>query len=633
MAAAAEPTAPAGASLWIVSARADLTLVIGAPLLIAPLMYLAAEISSPTLVAGFIFGVLSTGHHLPGFLRAYGDPALFARYRLRLLLMPPLVFGAIYWFTWNEMLGAAALISIWSIWHGLMQVYGFMRIYDAKRGGNSPLTRRLDWIVCAVSFVSILIWSDGASSWLLDPAEAAGLYFMPLLLGDAARTAAGVVASATACVYVAYTAWSLHRGRPVAPVKLLFLAVSVGFLYFSWVLAGGVVIFALATFEAFHDVQYLAIVWASNRRLVANGEASRMLRPLFRPAAGLAAVYVLLCLAYGGALNTQNYFASHVIVSLVVSLGLTSTLLHFYFDGFIWKVGQPKTRRDLEIPMAQVSANTAPNPATRPSREWPQFVYVGAPMALLAVIGWYRLDLEIPMREAIARIAPSSAAQHLKLGSAYHRQQRWTEAIAEYRTALAADPLLATAHFYLGTALGARGDVPDAMSAYRSALAADPGLEPSALALGDLLVRRNRPLEAAYMLRIALVNFDDATSQLTTRYGSDPDRAPKAAKARLMSALAEALLAAPPDADRTRSATKLASQAVANTRSREPKPLIALANVNAARQRWAVAIELLERALATPSARSNAKLSRRIEQSLAGFRARQAGDPRSRGRG
>ena len=89
MAAAAEPTAPAGPSLWIVSARADLALVIGAPLLIAPLMYLAAEISSPTLVAGLIFGVLSTGHHLPGFLRAYGDPALFARYRLRLLLMPP----------------------------------------------------------------------------------------------------------------------------------------------------------------------------------------------------------------------------------------------------------------------------------------------------------------------------------------------------------------------------------------------------------------------------------------------------------------------------------------------------------------------------------------------------------------
>ena len=89
-------------NLWIVSPAADSLLVIGAPLLIAPLVYLAAQASSPVAIASFVFGVLSTAHHLPGFLRAYGDADLFARYRVRLLLMPPLTFLVIFWFTWNS---------------------------------------------------------------------------------------------------------------------------------------------------------------------------------------------------------------------------------------------------------------------------------------------------------------------------------------------------------------------------------------------------------------------------------------------------------------------------------------------------------------------------------------------------
>ena len=35
----------------------------------------------------------SIGHHLPGFLRAYGDRELFRRFRWRFLLAPPLMLG------------------------------------------------------------------------------------------------------------------------------------------------------------------------------------------------------------------------------------------------------------------------------------------------------------------------------------------------------------------------------------------------------------------------------------------------------------------------------------------------------------------------------------------------------------
>jgi tetratricopeptide (TPR) repeat protein len=623
MAVATDTVPPGPRNLWIVSPWADTLFVIGAPLLIAPIFYLAAKALSPTLVAGFVFGVLSTGHHLPGFLRAYGDPVLFSRYRLRFLAMPPLVFLAIFAFTWNEMHGAAALIAIWSVWHGFMQVYGFMRIYDAKRGENSPVTRRLDWLVCAISFVTILLWSDGAAPWVLEPAEGAGLYFLPLLFGDTMQTFMGVLAGVTACVYVGYTAWSFSRGRPIAPLKLIFLGISIVFLYFSWVLAGSAVLLGLAAWEAFHDVQYLAIVWANNRRLVAQGGAGRSLRPLFRGSAWLAAVYIGLCLAYGAALNSQQYFASHLIVSLLVALGLTSTLLHFYFDGFIWKVRQNKTRQDLGIPVSEFRGTpaAAPRQPIR-HRDWPQFAYVGVPLALLAVIGVYRVEIEIPVLEAVVRIAPGSAQQRARLGAAYLRERRWSEAIVEYRAALEIDPAIGSAYQGLGTALARRGNVPEAMTALRDGLAADPAHTDSALRLSHLLVRRKRPLEAAEVLRGTLTRAADGSQIPASRWFSESWSGQPLERAPLEIALAQALLAAPPDDDRIQEAMFWAQQAVQHTDFREAKPLMTLAGAMAAQERWRVAVRLLERAQRIARSEDDPQLIGEIERSLIRYRAR-----------
>ena len=148
-------------SPWVVSALTDGLVVIGGPLLIVPILLLLSQFLEPVVLAGFVLGAMSTGHHLPGFVRAYGDPVLFARYRLRFLVAPPLLFSCIFWFTWNGLQGAVWVVAVWGIWHGLMQIYGFMRIYDAKRGENSPLTARLDWLMCLTGWTAILLWSPG----------------------------------------------------------------------------------------------------------------------------------------------------------------------------------------------------------------------------------------------------------------------------------------------------------------------------------------------------------------------------------------------------------------------------------------------------------------------------------------
>ena len=126
---------------WIVSPIYDLLFFIGTPLLCVAI---ALPIGRAWSSLDFYIAVMafsSLGHHLPGFLRAYGDADLFARHRARFLLAPPLVLAAFLWFGLAHMSGLLFLLMIWSIWHVMMQHYGFQRIYEAKVGSSDPWSR------------------------------------------------------------------------------------------------------------------------------------------------------------------------------------------------------------------------------------------------------------------------------------------------------------------------------------------------------------------------------------------------------------------------------------------------------------------------------------------------------------
>jgi hypothetical protein len=353
---------PAARSPWVISPWADSLFVIGAPLLIVPVLYVLSQFVEPIALAGFVLGAISTGHHFPGFVRTYADPVLFARYRFRLVVIPPLLFAAVFWFTWNDMHAVVLMVGIWGVWHGFMQIYGFMRIYDAKRGENTAWTARLDWLICAVGFVSILLWSANAPMRIIEAAEGSGLFFLPLLFGETARQLAGLLAGATAVVYVVYTAVQIHRGHPISPLKLLLLVVSMVCLFLSWVMAGTAVLLGLAVWEAFHDIQYEAIAWESNRRLALRPDAGPLLRRLYAPGLGLIVLYVIMCNTYGAIANGQGFSADRLVGALLFSTVLTSAIFHFYTDGFIWKVRQAKIRDDLGIPIANGVPDT---PGTR----------------------------------------------------------------------------------------------------------------------------------------------------------------------------------------------------------------------------------------------------------------------------
>jgi tetratricopeptide (TPR) repeat protein len=582
---------------WIVSPLTDSLIVIGAPLLILPLLFGLSRLIEPVALAGFVLGAVSTGHHLPGFVRAYSDPVLFARYRFRLTVIPPLLFAVIFWFTWNDLHGAILVVGTWGIWHGFMQMYGFARIYDVKGGEPSKLGARMDWLLCAVGFIAILIWSQSASLRIADAAEGSGLFFVPLLFGETAKNTAAVVGLAMVALYAVFTVVELRRGRRIAPLKLLLLGTSLVFLYWSWVLAGSAVLLGLAAWEAYHDVQYLAIAWSSNRRLAEKPDAGPLLRRLYGPGLGLVALYVGLCLAYGLAANAQGISASRWVGALLFSIVLTSALLHFYYDGFIWKVRQAKTLDDLGISSSGASQRVSG--ATR-TRDWVHAALFAAPFALFAYSGTHRADFEIPMREAIAQIAPGDASQQLKLAFAYQRAGAFDDADAAYMAALAAGETSGLAHHNLGTSLARRGQAERAIDSHRAALIADPTLAPSSIALANLLIADQRGPEAVEVLRAAGRHDGDSPG--------------------IQSALARALLASSPDAAQVAEAVAQSSRAVTTTGFNETPPLLTLARALAAQQRFNRAIHVLERAQQIEAGR-NPALSQQIERELRAYRA------------
>src|SRR5205823_12632133 len=125
------PTIVPKRNVWILDSWRDLILYVGTPLLIIPLFTLAQARWSAQEIYLFVDAFGAMGHHLPGMIRAYVDRALFERFRWRLIFAPIfLVVVCTVLFLW-ALKGIALLAFIWGVSDGMMQTYGFCRIYDA----------------------------------------------------------------------------------------------------------------------------------------------------------------------------------------------------------------------------------------------------------------------------------------------------------------------------------------------------------------------------------------------------------------------------------------------------------------------------------------------------------------------
>jgi tetratricopeptide (TPR) repeat protein len=518
---AAAPAAGAASkpasSPYIISPRADLVLIVGAAIVCPALLLPLAQITSPKTVWLMVMTFGAVGHHFPSFLRTYGDRAIFQRYRARLLLAPPLLFAATLGFSLRGLHGMLLVSMCWSIWHGMMQHFGFMRIYDAKVGAaNAATARRLDFWISASWFGMCLVWSPNQGGSLLESLYTNGVPLVPLQYLSAVRV---LLVALTAVVTVIYVVSAARSNRPRSWLKLLLLVGTFVYVYLVRVVTYNPYL-SVALFELLHDVQYLAIVWAFNRRMVEKGsDVGILTRWFYRPRAASIAGYVAACLAYGAVgLTVYTQLTDGRLKQVLEALLITSGLLHFYYDGFIWKLSQADTKRGLGIATPAAVKPGAPRPGplraafSRPALSGLLHVaLLAVPLFVLARLERGAGRDELAKAQALVTAVPNNPTSQNNLGFQLLQADQTVEAIAHLEKAIALQPDLEEARENMSLALvqlsqesQQAGRKDEAVEHAREAVTYNPDYADSHNNLGVQLAQVGRYEEAEQSWRRAL---------------------------------------------------------------------------------------------------------------------------------
>jgi Flp pilus assembly protein TadD len=378
-------------------------------------------------------------------------------------------------------------VYFWGVWHGLMQTYGFLRIYDAKRGPSSPLTARLDHAMCVTWFATAVLVSPSRTTNILSLFYKSGGPLLAASTIEAIRTSALDLTGVVTVAFLLHTAWMWHRGRAVSSVKLLLMATSIGFFWYANVFVSNMLA-GIALFEVFHDVQYLSIVWIYNvNRVQKDRGVGAFSRFLFRRSGALVGVYVGLVAAYGSLNLVSSVMATGLLNRMLTGLLAASALLHFYYDGFIWKVRERTTRQSLGLSGGTPDKALAVRPAWLiHGAKWILFVL---PVAMLGFAEAQGRAPELDRARAIAQSAPVSAPAQEHFGALLAGAGKMDEALARLREAVRLDPDNADAQSNLGVVLGKVGKLDEAVTHYRQAIRIEPGDALTQTNLGNALSR------------------------------------------------------------------------------------------------------------------------------------------------
>lgn len=521
---------------WLLDLPRDLLLFIATPALLIPLFALLRQGADDVSIYAAVAAFGATGHHLPGLLRAYGDRELFARYRTRFVLGPLLLAALCLGMSFADLRGLMFLSITWGTWHGLAQVYGLGRIYDARTGYFSPAAARLDKALCIAWFGGGLVLSSGRSADLLEElykcgvppiAPAAVHSFQQLWLGATLLLTALWLAHFTRERLRSSAASGAGAARP-NDAKLLLFVSSFSYWWYAAVPVEHAII-GIALFEVFHDVQYLSIVWLYNRKLAIRGQKlGRFNHFVFEPGLPRVLIYLGLVAAYGGIDFFGRQLSTGELNQALGALLLCSGFLHFYYDSFLWNLRDASTRQDLDVSAAPVPIAPRVTPPAWLAQAW-NWSWLVLPLSLLLVAQGFERPEPLVWQQRLAESLPGSAVAQERLAAGLRDQGRLAEALlpleraielepdarkifamrgelhaklgnlaaalADFARAAELDPRDAVNLVNLGLALQQAGS-PDAARVYRRALELDPGLEQARSNLA-LLLEQEGQLETA----------------------------------------------------------------------------------------------------------------------------------------
>ena len=493
------PAAPASASrpkLWILDSWRDLILYVGTPLLLVPVFALAQSRWSPQDIYLFVAAFGAMGHHLPGMIRAYGDRALFERFKWRFILAPLFLLAVCTAFFWWDLKGILLVVFFWGVWHGLMQTYGFCRIYDAKTGTFDVVTRRLDFAMCVIWFATAVALSPYRLSDTLDTYYMCGGPFVPPTVLHHGQQLILWAAIAVSVLFLIHFGRMWIVGKRPNPVKVALLITSITFWWYCNNLVANILV-GIALFEVFHDVQYLSLVWIYNRnRVEKDSNIGGFMRFVFRRSGSLMGLYVGLVFAYGSLAYINGHLGIDTVKRILTGVVTASTLLHFYYDGFIWKVRERSTRQSLGLTGGTADVSLG---GFLPSWALHGLKWAAVFVLPLGALWFWQTHLNVPeiqRRAWLVADVPIGAKQHFDYGQALQKEGKWAQAEEQYKIALGFKSSDAKSHVNLATVLMAQARYDAAVPQIEEALRLQPNSGEFHLSYASLLERLGRSDEA-----------------------------------------------------------------------------------------------------------------------------------------
>ena len=247
------------------------------------------------------------------------------------------------------------------------------------------------------------------------------------------------------------------------------------------------------------------------------------MRFIFRRSGSLVGLYVGLVFAYGSIGFLNHYIGLNTLTRLLTGLVAASGLLHFYYDGFIWKVREKSTRQSLGLAggTSDIRLGGLLPGWTLHGAKWAVAFVI--PLGAMSFGKVYRAAPAVDRGGYVAADLPNSARAAFNYGAALQQNGQLNEAEKAYRDALRLDPNYVKVHVNLATTLIGKSKFDEAKTHYERALQVDPNSGEVRAGYAYLLERLGRTDEARAEYEKAL-RIGPKSARLLYTYGAFLDK-------------------------------------------------------------------------------------------------------------
>ncbi|HMJ13491.1 MAG TPA: hypothetical protein VK524_18860 [Polyangiaceae bacterium] len=301
--------------------------------------------------AGFTAAVavalaLNFAHRQYVFILVYGDRETAAERPRGYVIAPLVALFVVCGAFWSEnralQLAVLGVLGIWNAWHVIQQRYGLMRVYAGRaRGGlESRAAARADRALVWSSVLVMICATAWGHAGMLEGVPQAALLLSvigPLLTGPIVKSA---LAAALLVWGVVFWRWLRieRRSTPLARWPRWIFGLSTLALLAIFVVHGPVV--GYLVLGVAHSLEYLAFVYQFSEKKYQRGTNS--VAALLLGSMGRAPIVLFpLLVAY-------VFLYEHRYALAYVTYYTTTSILHYLYDGWIWKLRSARVARPLE---------------------------------------------------------------------------------------------------------------------------------------------------------------------------------------------------------------------------------------------------------------------------------------------